>query len=106
MKNYKKIELKEAKFTLYGLDDCKGYTTGGRWNGFEVPYFTKDVAERILSKLNYKYEYDEEKEEFHYQNEHSDPSTEKATVAVINGKETKLFSIGGCSWTWKRVYSE
>src|SRR5687768_8450291 len=44
--------MKPIKVTILDEGDTyDAYTTGDRWNGFVVPYFTKDEAERVCAWL-------------------------------------------------------
>lgn len=44
------INVEGGKFHLEAFDEeFEGYTAGESWNGWECPYFEKNVAEKILS---------------------------------------------------------
>lgn len=55
--------MRKAIFTLDPLGDqtFSGYTDGGLWNGWAIPSFPKEEAERLVSvwnALGYKADYD------------------------------------------------
>lgn len=38
-----------ASFSIDDMEEVfEGFTNGRRWNGWEVPYFTREVAERVM----------------------------------------------------------
>lgn len=91
-------------FSLDGETHYEGYNEPDvYWNGFEVPYFTKEIAEKIVSDnsetLSWNGEVILEKEEG-YEDEDSD--TTEPIVINVNGKELKVWCIGGFKWVWSR----
>ena len=119
-KNYKYIKINESKGkyekkTFVG-DDTEpyvGWTSGDTWNGWECPYFEKDVADKILVDMNalsgidwgmydaesdsYKFAYDGEA--VAGQTEDNIETFEPQFIETPEGKK-KVWSIGGWSWVW------
>ena len=55
-----KGEYKEGVFYLeldYELEFFEGYTNGEKWNGWSVPYFTKEQAIKVYNTLKNKYDF-------------------------------------------------
>jgi hypothetical protein len=78
----------------FSLDEKSydGYTFGEKWNGFECPYFEKDVADQIMKDMDGRFENDTYKFEGSEDFEPQDIDTE-------DGKK-KVWAIGAYSWTW------
>ncbi len=91
-------------FSIDGGKDYKGYSNGQTWNGWEMPYFTFEVANKIAEDMNAvtteeKLVYDEASDTFIYQTEYYPESDwERFEATEIDGK--KLYGIGAGSWVW------
>lgn len=97
-------EKRKALFEIDGWDVAfEGYSFYERWNGWAVPYFTKEVADKLAIKLTNQGEhtvYDEERDAYIVTfDELEEP--EVFPAEDIDGM--KLYSIGGCSWCWDIV---
>lgn len=74
---------------------------GVYWNGFECPYFTKEVADKIMESVN-KYgdtismSYDKEEDAYIYFEEGHE--NERFPSMEVEGQ--KYYAIGAFSWTW------
>lgn len=87
----------------------EGYTDGTTWNGWVCPYFTKGVAEQILSasEVNgYSHSYDEQQRGFIVQ--HRDdldltPEVFLAQEIEVNDQKLEVFPIGSFFWSWESV---
>ena len=76
-----------------------------RWNGWAMPYFTKQITEAMINKfaqLDYIIIYDEKNEQYI-----ANPSVEddkeifdKYNFNTIDGKK-ELYGIGTGCWTWE-----
>ncbi|MBD7970244.1 hypothetical protein [Paenibacillus gallinarum] len=108
------------KLTTFGLDAnegiaFEGYTLGEKWNGWAMPYFTKDQAILITQIFN-----NNNKDKEDYSSSHYDPTNDTfefllfgqteeekekydATELCINGVITKVYQIGAGSWTWDEI---
>ena len=67
------ILIKKGLFALDSTElTFEGYDTGTYWNGWNRPYFTKEVAEKILSdnqkdadgEIQYDWSYDKQNDRF------------------------------------------
>ena len=95
----------------YCVKDCT-------WNGFEVPYFTKEVADQIISDVN---ESNKEYVELFYDKDNNcykcidkqyidedNPNQNKEEYTtifdtsefIIDNKKITLYGIGASYWTW------
>ena len=112
------MEMRKSKF---GIDTYEGefvgYTTGYLWNGWATPYFTKEVADKILETQNKAYidcgmdkdgcyaVYNAEKDQYEfYEPEYYDgPYTvEGEDFETVDGK-LHLYGIGTACWIWDEV---
>lgn len=101
----------------YCVKDCT-------WNGFEVPYFTKEVADQIISDVN---ESNKEYVELFYdkdnncykcidkqyidednpnQNKEEYTTTFDTSEFIIDNKKVTLYGIGAYYWTWSMCNPE
>lgn len=74
-----------------------------RWNGWAAPYFTKEIADKIMQNMSSndcRITYDKEKNQ--YVVIFNDEQEEIYNMEIINTDEGKkqVYSIGSCSWTW------
>lgn len=74
---------------------------GVYWNGFECPFFTKEVADNILESVNNYGDtismfYNSEEDVYIYFEEGQE--NERFSATEIEGK--KYYAIGAFSWTW------
>ena len=105
--------MSEPKKTYFTTDGFKppvwfsGLTFGGRWNGWEIPYFTKAVALEIVALMPDHLRYSEDIDSFIYNDLEAtgdEDCNEYFFGEDFNGE--KYYSIGGCSWCWDEVYEE
>lgn len=94
--------LRPAVFEL-GDDnehEFAGFHTGRRWNGWAMPLFTKETADKIIAWISewdeYKARYDEEKDAYVVQ--YADDEPDVFAAEVVDRK--KLYPIGAGSWVW------
>ncbi len=86
-----------------------GYTDGSTWNGWACPFFTREVAEKVLAdseKVGYKVSYDEERKAFvvrHEDDNPSDPEVFQAREIEVDGNLVTVYGIGAYSWVWSLV---
>jgi hypothetical protein len=74
------MDIQTGKFTIDGETVYNGVTMGDHWNGWEVPYFTAEVAQKIAADTS---------------TSAGDPTTRPGLVG--------LFPVGGYEWTWAKV---
>ena len=105
--------MSEARNSYFTTDGFKpptwfsGLTYGHTWNGWAVPYFTKEVALEIVAHMPSNLRYSEETDSFIYNDiefTKSEDYNEYFGAEEINGQ--KYYSIGGCSWCWDEVVEE
>ena len=104
-------KLIEEIFEIDGMYMAKGYTLGDTWNGFECPFFTKEVAEEILQEtidtdLTQEYfvnfEYDKENEQFILKETDDKLLFPARKFKTGDGSEIKLYAIGAYMWCWSK----
>ena len=108
--------MRKAIFTLDPLGDqtFSGYTDGGLWNGWAVPSFPKEEAERLVSvwnALGYKADYDGANDFFRFasmdQAGNPDPDLSDEEDAEHFGSVMHdgliLYPIGAGSWIWDEI---
>ena len=97
--------------TRFGICDneksYEGYTDGRLWNGWECPWFTKEMAEEIMRDLNkdgVETEYNPETDSYIIKSEDWDEPD------VFDGNDVKtedgiqhLYPIGAWCWIWDEV---
>jgi hypothetical protein len=105
-------EARNTYFTTDGFTQSikfKGITYGHTWNGWAVPYFTKEVAFEIVALMPEQHlKYSEETDCFIY-NDFSVTGGDEEYNEYFNADEIdgqKYYSIGGCSWCWDEFYEE
>lgn len=88
----------------------EGYTDGTLWNGWECPWFTKEVAEEMIRdfiKEGGKAEYNSETDSYVFQAEEWDQADifDGADVETEDGIQ-HLYPIGAWCWIWDEVVEE
>jgi len=108
-------KLTEEIFEIDGMYMAKGYTLGDTWNGFECPFFTKEVAEEILQEtidtdLTQEYfvgfEYDEENDQFILKETDDKLLFPARKFRDVEGNVIPLYAIGACMWCWSKSKKE
>lgn len=102
--------MRKTKFSI--CDDQRiyeGYTDGRRWNGWECPWFTREVAEQIMKDLNsddVKTEYDEKADTYivHWC-EGTDDVFDGADMNTEDGIK-HLYPIGAGCWIWDEAQDD
>jgi len=109
-----------ARAALFSIDKGKsysGYTFNERWNGWECPYFTKEVAEEICRDFSFtytfsdsdgnkqecRYFYNEELDTFYGLDENNECTEYEIGVPVViqtpDGKK-KVYDFSIAEWPW------
>ena len=99
-----RICLRPALFSIEGSDELyAGYTTGRRWNGWECPLFTEEVARKILEDACLKYDYFAAPDKFRVLNEWGDPEEPydfaQGQTHVVDSGQVRLYPIMD-GWCW------
>lgn len=100
--------MKKSLFTIDGFDAIfEGYTQGQHWNGWACPYFTKEVAGKIMQVNNkshdfkaYQMHYDKEQDAFIRQEDEGD---EPYVMKGIDIDGMHLYPIGTMCWIWDDI---
>lgn len=107
--------MKQSKFFIEGMGYdqsgevlvLKGYTKGSTWNGWAMPLFPKEEADKLIAQLVLQGEtvarYDEEKDEYQIQ---LDDSDYLETYPAVEVDGMKLYDIGAGSWVWEEEYTK
>jgi len=104
-------KLTEEIFEIDGMYKARGYTLGDTWNGFECPFFTKEVAVEILQEtidtdLTQEYfvgfEYDKENDQFVLKETDDKLFFEARKFQTVEGNKIKLYPIGSWMWCWSK----
>jgi hypothetical protein len=104
--------MRKARFYLEGFEGTyEGYTFGQRWNGWAVPYFTKEVGQSIMDEMNTDEGntavYDEERDMFVVSNGYDDTTEEFPGMDIAgDGEILRLYPIGASSWVWDEAEVE
>lgn len=98
----------EITVALDELAAYEAYTKGEHWNGWECPYFTREVAEQVLTELEREWVFNTETDSFEALpvgliDDETDAYQYQGITAVIDGTETRLYPIGAYSWCWYSV---
>ncbi len=101
--------FRAARFTADWLDEgttLVGFTDGLRWNGWAMPYFSREVGLRLCSLLP-SLTFDAERNAFvsvceDYPEDEQEEAFAVRTVEV-DGKQLELYAIGAGSWTWDEI---
>jgi hypothetical protein len=84
----------------------EGYTDGTLWNGWECPWFTKEVAEEMMGDLNkegVRTEYNQETDSYIIEVEFDEPDVFEGSDVVTEDGIKHLYPIGAWCWIWDEV---
>lgn len=105
-------QLRKARFAL-GHDNYdaahEGYTFGDLWNGWECPYFTREVGEAIALEMQGEeaITYDAERDAFVLTYEpwgNGEPCPPEIFRAKrLPGVDVPVYAIGAWGWCWEIV---
>jgi len=115
--------FRKTQFYIESSDKYEGYTKGERWNGWECPRFTKDVAMKIMNDFyndEFPAWYDENLDAFIYYNQNAvgkkdfykDNLTQDEIdeyFCVYEGFDIEglhLYPIGAWFWIWDEYEPE
>ena len=102
--------MRKTKFQICGDERVyEGYTDGSLWNGWECPWFTKEVAEQIMKDLNrddVETSYSEATDSYIvYRADDVEDVFEGEYVATEDGGK-HLYPIGAWCWIWDEAFVE
>lgn len=102
---------RKTSFSIDGEKSFKGYTFNRNWNGFECPYFTKEVSMEICKEFSFKYDeteecrcfYDKETDTFYCEDYNCDYERQEighpTEINTEHGK-IKVYDFGYAGWVW------
>jgi hypothetical protein len=102
--------MRKTKFNICDNERVyEGYTDGSLWNGWECPWFTKEVAEQIMQDLNrdgVETEYNERTDEYIVKPiDDVEDVFEGEYVDTEDGCKI-LYPIGAWCWIWDEVIED
>jgi hypothetical protein len=100
--------FKAAKFGADWLPEnfpLEGFTNGQRWNGWAMPYFTKETGLRLMAEMP-GLKFDEEANAFTSEDENLDDEESLVTFPAetldVDRVAVTVYAIGAGSWCWDR----
>jgi hypothetical protein len=101
MKLFEEFEkpLSVARKTKFYTEDesYDGWTFDDEWNGFDVPYFEKAVADKIAKDCNGIY--NEKDKTYVFPDENDEEFYKEQEIDTTDGKKV-VYPIGAYAWTW------
>lgn len=111
--SFDEIFFEVARKTRFAIEDgeiYEGFTFNQYWNGWEMPMFEKEIAEKILKELtdssdSWQAKYDSETDTFIFKFEDDDcEDIEKGRdILGEDGNIHHVYDIGAGSWIWSEV---
>jgi hypothetical protein len=100
-----KPALRKVRFTADWLPaemSVEGYTNGMRWNGWGMPMFTLEEAQRLIPYMP-GLEHDASTDSFVMRSESDEPGQHEVFAAetiTVDDQAVKVYAIGAGSWCW------
>jgi hypothetical protein len=95
------------------LDDGSGtviafpaYLNGERWNGWAMPYFTKETALDMLTASGNTFRFDDARDAFIISEPEAYDGEDyviEAEQIDVNGERVKVYAVGAGCWVWDEV---
>lgn len=110
------LQLEKGIFVIDGVEgEFDGWHDPSvRWNGFAVPFFTKNESEELICKINestddwYHAYYNEENDSFHIDEKYLDADEQMQPFSGSNLKtpegNMRLYGICGFHWCWNEKH--
>lgn len=101
----KQPAIRKARFTADWLPadmSVEGYTNDMRWNGWGMPMFTLEEAQRLIPYMP-GLEHDASADSFVMKSEFDEPGEHEVFAAetiIADGQTVKVYAIGAGSWCW------
>ena len=105
--NTNKEPLKKDKFVIEDGEVFEGYNEEYSWNGWECPWFTKEVGEQIANYYKGYMSFDSEKDAFVFNSPQDEAETDYFVgedIETVDGT-LHLYPIGNKSWIWDKYQS-
>ncbi|HUO61803.1 MAG TPA: hypothetical protein VMU24_14130 [Candidatus Acidoferrales bacterium] len=78
------------------------YSSGQRWNGWAMPYFTRENGLRVCEIVD-NMRYDESQDAFVAPSDDGSDEVFRSQILVVEGKDVHVYAIGTGSWWWAPV---
>lgn len=97
--------IRKARFTADWLPadmSVEGFSNGMRWNGWGMPMFTLEEAQRLIPYMP-GLEHDASTDSFVMKSENDEPGQHEVFAAetiTVDGQSVKVYAIGAGSWCW------
>ena len=109
--NSNKQPLKPATFTIDDIHPFEGYDEEYYWNGWECPWFTKEVGDAIVNYYKDTMYFDEKEDAFVFTAPYGNIDEEDPDYFAGQDIETvdgvkHLYPIGNGSWTWDKYHED
>lgn len=101
----KQPAVRKARFTADWLPadmSVEGFTNDMRWNGWGMPMFTLEEAQRLIEYMP-GLEHDASTDSFVMKSENDEPGQHEVFAAQtinVDGQTVKVYAIGAGSWCW------
>ena len=95
-----------ASFEIEGIDgQFAGWWDGRAWNGWAMPHFEFEEAERVLAAVAPgRWRYDTVSDVFITEDpEGEDETWPAAIISLPDGGEVKVYPLGSASWIWEEI---
>lgn len=99
------LEYRRIEVTIEAFEDgfsLPAYSNGMLWNGWELPYFTREAAIAITRHVK-EVRYDSERDVFLEDDGYPQdgPLITAATTIRVGNEDVEVFAIGSGSWCWE-----
>jgi len=93
---------RKGMFRLDAMEgEFAGWSCGMLWNGWEMPRFEREVAERVARAARGRY--DEKRDCFLTPAEDGEEEWPADEIELLGGAKLKVYAIGAGSWIWEEV---
>ena len=98
---------------LFSIEDWlgpfEGWTAGESWNGWDCPYFEREVAMQIaevweqlaFSGEVFQSRYDEDQDRFCFRSNDSDWECFGRQIITVEDRQITVYAIGAYAWVWQ-----
>lgn len=97
---------RRSKFQIEGVEaEFDGWTDGRLWNGWAMPYFEFEQAERVVKLLTEgQGRFDSERDSFVTRSsDGKNEIWEGQTIIVLGGPHVKVYGVGAGAWIWDEI---
>ena len=97
---------RRGRFALAESEESfEGWTDGRRWNGWEMPYFERSEAERLIRWLgDGRARFNAEGDAFVTLSQDGEEEVWQAqSVVISDGSKLRVYGVGAGAWVWDEV---